>query len=99
MLSSNRKLVMPESLFPRRYSVNDEGHRVLIGLTVDETREFELLDLSSAVPENDRADSNHGRWLELYRLHQHSWEIWRAKNSEANLSRLALGHSNLGQLI
>jgi hypothetical protein len=32
---------------PRRYFVDRQGHRVLIGLSLDETAEFEALDLPS----------------------------------------------------
>ena len=35
---------MPQSLFTRRYYIDSEGERVLIGLTAEQTREFELLE-------------------------------------------------------
>jgi hypothetical protein len=59
------QLVMPQSLFPRRYYIDDDGRRVLIGLTVEQTREFELLELPEPSPGIDQASLNHGRWLEL----------------------------------
>jgi hypothetical protein len=96
---SKRNLVMPQSLFPRRYFIDDQGCRVLIGLTVEQTREFELLDLSDSSSEGDRASSSHGRWHELYQLHQQSWQIWRAEISEANLSRIARGQATLSNPI
>jgi hypothetical protein len=89
-------LVMPHSLFPRRYYIDDEGRRVLIGLTVEQTREFELFEAPDSSFEiqigisasSDPTQSNHRkRWLELYLLHQDAWEIWRSKSSEADLSK------------
>jgi hypothetical protein len=80
------QLVMPQSLFPRRYYIDDDGRRVLIGLTVEQTGEFELLELPEPSPGIDQASLNHGRWLELYRLHQQAWEIWREKSSKPDLS-------------
>lgn len=35
---------------PRRYFVDPQGHPVLIGLSLEETTEFEALDLSPAEP-------------------------------------------------
>jgi hypothetical protein len=61
---------------PRRYFVDSNGHRVLIGLTIEETFEFENLD--GLPPDEGR---NHmamevgtpvpapERWLELYTKH------------------------------
>jgi hypothetical protein len=54
------QLVMPQSLFPRRYYIDDDGRRVLIGLTVEQTREFELLELPEPSPGIDQASLNHG---------------------------------------
>jgi hypothetical protein len=83
---------MAQNLFPRRYYIGDEGQRVLIGLTVEQTAEFELLELPVTSSDLDAANFSHGRWLELYRLHQQAWEIWRAEISETNLSRSAPVH-------
>jgi hypothetical protein len=49
---------------PRRYFVDKEGRYVLIGLTIDETFEFEALDSLPALDENPRGlgrewNSNH----------------------------------------
>jgi hypothetical protein len=101
LVHSKRKSVMPESLFPRRYYIDHEGRRVLIGLTVEQTREFERLELpdpSSDMQIGTSMNSNpaqldHGRWLELYLQHQEAWEIWRAGGSETNLSRVTAGQS------
>jgi hypothetical protein len=94
LIHSQEKSVMPQSLFPRRYYIDHEGRRVLIGLTVEQTGEFELLELPEPSSDIDQSNLNHGRWLELYRLHQQAWEIWRVKNSEPDLST-ALGPSTL----
>ena len=56
------------------YVLNADGNRILIGLTLDETREFEHLDelisdLSSA-PTDDNRSQNERRWLVLYDKHQ-----------------------------
>jgi hypothetical protein len=58
------------------YAVDDEGNRVLLGLTADETREFlELTDgLSSASPGRplsffDCTSPVEMRWLELMEKH------------------------------
>ena len=52
------------------YILDGDGNRTLIGLTIDETREFERLDelisdLSSA-PTDDSRSINERRWLVLY---------------------------------
>ena len=52
------------------YVLDSDGNRILIGLTLDETREFESLDelissLSSA-PTNQSRSPNERRWLVLY---------------------------------
>jgi hypothetical protein len=86
---------MPQSLFPRRYYIDDEGRRVLIGLTVEQTREFELLEVPESSSNIDKNQLNHRRWLDLYRMHQQAWEIWRAEISEANFSRAAPGQPTL----
>ncbi len=75
---------------PRRYFVDAEGRRVLIGLTAEETREFEALDY--AAPLNDgmgqlaeaeksgagdtRLLAEEERWLELYAKHDGAWRVW-----------------------
>jgi hypothetical protein len=74
---------------PRRYFVDAQGRRVLIGLTIDETFEFETLDSLPALDE----DANHvawdengaptstreKRWLELYTKHEEAWREWMAE--------------------
>lgn len=74
---------------PRRYFVDAQGHRVLIGLSSDETAEFEALDLSSVeggVPPATSgvgegvAGENEVRWLELYLKHEGAWRTWIAQS-------------------
>jgi hypothetical protein len=55
------------------YVIDANGERVLIGLTTDETREFERLDelIMSLVPEptDELRSRNERRWLALYDKH------------------------------
>lgn len=82
---------------PRRYFVDTKGHRVLIGLSLDETKEFEALDPSSMEVETPslNSDSNSDlvgkdeyRWLELYLKHEQAWRDWinpsRAEQAKAS---------------
>jgi hypothetical protein len=78
---------------PRRYFVDGSGQRVLVGLTIEETSEFETLDGHAAIDNGrgqvlwDASDqpgpSRHGRWLELYAKHEQAWSQWMA-NTRAN---------------
>ncbi|MBW7961840.1 hypothetical protein [Bradyrhizobium sp. BR 10261] len=63
---------------PRRYFVDAQGHRVLIGLSSDETAEFEALDLSPVTSDisDGGAGENEVRWLELYLKHEGAWRTW-----------------------
>jgi hypothetical protein len=73
---------------PRRYFVDSDGRRVLIGLTVEETCEFEKLDLLPALQENGAhilweaggrpVSKQAERWLELYSKHDQAWIKWMA---------------------
>ncbi|SCB27096.1 hypothetical protein GA0061098_1004228 [Bradyrhizobium shewense] len=69
---------------PRRYFVDAQGHRVLIGLSLEETAEFETLDLA---PKETQVGAETGagtgaaavddvRWLELYSKHEGAWRVW-----------------------
>ena len=70
------------------YVLDSDGNRILIGLTLDETREFERLDelissLSSA-PTNDCRSLNERRWLVLYDKHEAAVRIYLStQNAEA----------------
>jgi hypothetical protein len=74
---------------PRRYFVDAQGHRVLIGLSLDETAEFEALDVSSheTVQIIAKIDPREGagapddvRWCELYSKHDGAWRAWIAQS-------------------
>lgn len=56
------------------YVLDADGNRILIGLTLDETREFERLDelISnvSTAPSDDSRSINERRWLVLYDKHE-----------------------------
>lgn len=82
---------------PRRYFVDAQGRRVLIGLSLDETTEFEALDLSplqaaavsSGVGIGEPAGgAGEVRWLELYAKHEGAWRTWimqsRAEQAQAS---------------
>ena len=62
------------------YVLDADGNRILIGLTLDEIREFECLDelisnLSSA-PTDDSRSLNERRWLVLYDKHEAAVRIY-----------------------
>jgi hypothetical protein len=84
---------------PRRYFVDNHGRRVLVGLTIKETAEFEKLDNLVARNRSDGdvlwdrngfpATEQEERWLELYTKHDEAWSRWMADirtNREGNLS-------------
>jgi hypothetical protein len=75
---------------PRRYIVDDAGQRILVGLTIEETIEFEKLD-GPATPglHGKRAlwnaldtgiEKPEPRWLELYTKHERAWSKWMAES-------------------
>jgi hypothetical protein len=74
---------------PRRYFVDENGRRVLIGLNIEETLEFDTLDSLPALDEsgNHVAWDENGiptttrekRWLELYSKHDTAWSQWLAE--------------------
>jgi hypothetical protein len=61
---------------PPQYSVDHEGRRVICGLTIDQTTEFELLDASlpyaGKLLWSDESDPPvpQQRWLELWAKHR-----------------------------
>ncbi|RXT47731.1 hypothetical protein [Bradyrhizobium betae] len=78
----------PTNTAPRRYFVDAGGRRVLIGLTPEETFEFERLD-SGQVPGEVQAasdgrglrpDAGERRRLELYEKHEGAWKAWMAQS-------------------
>jgi hypothetical protein len=70
------------------YILDGDGNRILIGLTFDETREFERLDelMSnvSFVPTDDSRSLNERRWLVLYDKHEAAVRLYLSnQNAEA----------------
>ena len=74
---------------PRRYFVDGSGRRVLIGLTIEETFEFEALDNSPALDDSGGhvawdesgapTTTREKRWLELYCKHDSAWAEWKTR--------------------
>ena len=85
---------------PRRYFVDKGGRRVLIGLTIEETFEFETLDSLPALYEsgNHLAWDDDGiptttrekRWLELYNKHDEAWRAWMIETSSDRCGDLSI---------
>jgi hypothetical protein len=78
---------------PRRYFVDAQGQRVLIGLSLPETAEFEALDMTSGEtvqtvaeigPSDGAAAADEARWLELYSKHEGAWRAWMAQSQAAH---------------
>jgi hypothetical protein len=84
-----REMISPRGHSPRRYFVDGSGRRVLIGLTIEETSEFEILDnlpaldepgLHVARDENGApTSSREKRWRELYCKHDIAWMEWKKR--------------------
>lgn len=76
---------------PRRYFVDGGGRRVLIGLTPEETFEFERLDSEQTPGEKPLTADGGDVWLEaveqrrleLYEKHQGAWKAWMAQSRAA----------------
>ena len=75
-------VAFPTDLLPKRYGPDENGQRVLIGLSIEETFEFETLDDLSPLDENGTSiawrdgvpiTDREKRWLELYQKHQDAW--------------------------
>lgn len=81
---------------PRRYFVDAQGHRVLIGLSLVETAEFAALDLSSKetaqigaeIGPSEGATAGEVRWLELYSKHEEAWRVWMAQSQAERIQDL-----------
>ena len=74
------------------YVLDADGNRILIGLTLVETREFERLDelilsLSSATTDANRS-RNERRWLMLYDRHEAAVRIYLSTENAKALSVL-----------
>ena len=79
----------PVDKLPKRYRIDESGRRVLLGLSIEETFEFEtlselaLLDESgSPIPWRDGVPitSRERRCLELYQKHDAAWRALVAKH-------------------
>ena len=85
---------------PRRYFVDAGGRRVLIGLTLEETFEFERLDSQPIANRPDgqlvrdegvaRPVAGERRWQELYAKHEGAWKAWMAQNRSETLGGFSL---------
>jgi hypothetical protein len=79
-------MTSPRDHSPRRFFVDKNGRRVLIGLTIEETFEFETLDNLPALDESGNhvtwdesgipTTTREKRWLELYSRHDVAWRDW-----------------------
>ena len=88
------------SQLPRRYFVDNNARRVLVGLTIEETLEFEALDNLMALDESgthlvydDRglpARTPESRWVELYVKHNTAWKRWMVETEEDRARNLTV---------
>ena len=77
-------------LLTERHTIDENGRRVLVGLTSAETREFETLDaLAPSDSSGDRLAWTFGgepttgrekRWLQLYTKHDEAWKNLRRES-------------------
>lgn len=82
----------PNKDSPRRYLVDGTGRRVIVGLTIEETIEFETLDnparhLGTGHVLWDGRELGQGgrpdeRWHELYAKHERAWSEWIAERRD-----------------
>jgi hypothetical protein len=79
-------------IFPRRYQANASHPYTLIGLTAEETSEFERLDQLSLGNhpgngawnfDDEPTTPEARRWFELYRKHEIGWSVWLAAEGPA----------------
>ena len=77
---------MADRVITRRYHSDELGRSILIGLTFEETQEFEELEDSSPADstgspfwtfEGPPTTQRERRWLQLYAKHQAGWDLWR----------------------
>jgi hypothetical protein len=90
----------PRNHAPRRYFVDKNGRRVLIGLTIEETFEFETLDSLPALDESGNhvawdengipATTREKRWLDLYSKHDKAWREWMVETYADRCGSLTL---------
>jgi hypothetical protein len=75
-------VALPTDRLPKRYYIDESGRKYLVGLSVEETFEFEALgdippldDSGWCLPwqEDVPITPREKRWLELYQKHQRAW--------------------------
>jgi len=82
----------PFDQLPKRYHIDEDGHRVLLGLSIEETFEFETLD--DLAPRDETGTyiawrdgvpitSREKRWLELYQKPDEAWKTAKRKSVPA----------------
>jgi hypothetical protein len=77
-------------LLTARHTIDEKGRRVLVGLSAEETQEFETLD---SFPPSDSSGNRiawtfggepttnrEKRWLELYTKHDEAWKVLKKGN-------------------
>ncbi len=82
--AGHRAHLVSRQLLTERYTIDQNGRRVLVGLTSAETQEFETLD---SLPPSDSSGNRiawtfggepttnrEKRWLELYTRHDEAWK-------------------------
>jgi hypothetical protein len=78
--------VSPSNPFPSHYLLDPKGRRILVGLSFDETAEFEELDAHLPYDGKPACASSNSivplvpmevRWLELYRKHRAAFDAAR----------------------
>ena len=89
----------PMGQMPRRYFIDESGRRVLVGLSIEETFEFETLDNLPALEEGGdhvawdesgiQTTTREQRWLELYSKHERAWREWMVKTAADRPGNLA----------
>jgi hypothetical protein len=76
-------VAFPIDQFPKRYRIDENGRRVLVGLSIEETFEFETLDDLAPSDETGALiawrdgvpiTTREKRWLELYQKHDEAWK-------------------------
>jgi hypothetical protein len=87
--AADRAPSVPPQLLAERYHIDGNGRRVLVGLTTEETREFETLDsISPSDDSGNRIGWTFGgepttglerRWLQLYAKHDEAWKALNGK--------------------
>jgi hypothetical protein len=91
-LSIEHCVAFPADQLPKRYGTDKDGRRILIGLSIEETFEFETLDDLSPLDETGTdiawrdgvpISSREKRWLELYQKHDDAWRALVAANSRS----------------